>query len=213
MARASAGGLPAESYLDLGNRSAFENGGPSVDLHPDFARAVWDAQACGQMIMGGPELISVRATLLRRALLLGYALTTDAALAVDVGGHVIAPRQAEGGYFVFDLPARTRSIRLLSRSAVPGHIRVADDDHRCLGVAVLRLELDEERVALTDARLGDGWLPPEDDMRWTDGNATIAVEGARCLRLRMRPSVFYWSNRKVPLELEMAHSVVSRLAV
>ena len=33
-----ADGLPAESYLDTGNRSAFEDGGPAQVLHPDFAQ-------------------------------------------------------------------------------------------------------------------------------------------------------------------------------
>ena len=31
-------GLPAESYLDTGNRDSFGNGGGAVALHPDFAR-------------------------------------------------------------------------------------------------------------------------------------------------------------------------------
>ncbi len=31
-------GLPVESYLDTGNRSAFVNGGGVVAAHPDFAR-------------------------------------------------------------------------------------------------------------------------------------------------------------------------------
>ncbi len=33
-----ANGLPAESYLDTGNRSSFANGGPVVAIHPEFAR-------------------------------------------------------------------------------------------------------------------------------------------------------------------------------
>ncbi len=36
-------GLPAESYLDTGNRAAFANGGPSAMLHPDFARGAWQS--------------------------------------------------------------------------------------------------------------------------------------------------------------------------
>jgi hypothetical protein len=30
-------GLPAESYLDTGNRAAFSNGGDAIAAHPEFA--------------------------------------------------------------------------------------------------------------------------------------------------------------------------------
>lgn len=36
-------GLPCDSYLDTGNRHAFENGEPALTLHPDFTAAYWDA--------------------------------------------------------------------------------------------------------------------------------------------------------------------------
>ena len=35
-------GLPCESFLDTGNRGAFEGGGAALELHPDFARAEVD---------------------------------------------------------------------------------------------------------------------------------------------------------------------------
>src|ERR1019366_2668901 len=34
-------GLPAESYLDTGNRATFTEGGAALAMHPDFAREVW----------------------------------------------------------------------------------------------------------------------------------------------------------------------------
>jgi phospholipase/lecithinase/hemolysin len=49
-----AAGLPAESYLDTGNRFAFENGGPARALHPDFAQVAWNAAACAPQITHGP---------------------------------------------------------------------------------------------------------------------------------------------------------------
>jgi hypothetical protein len=42
-------GLACESYLDTGNRSAFE-GEAAVMLHADFARAVWDAEGCAPIL-------------------------------------------------------------------------------------------------------------------------------------------------------------------
>ena len=53
-------GLPAESYLDLGNRSAFDNGGTMVTLHPDLATRLWARDACAELILGGPILTAVR---------------------------------------------------------------------------------------------------------------------------------------------------------
>ncbi len=60
-------GLPTESYLDTGDRASFENGGGAMILHPDFARWAWDARACAELRVTGPELDAVRAKLARRA--------------------------------------------------------------------------------------------------------------------------------------------------
>ena len=188
-------GLPAESYLDTGNRAAFENGGAVVDMHPDFARAVWDTRACAPLVRDGPALIDARAMLLRRALRLGHATSAEAALTVRAGGQILLPHCAEDRTFTFDLPARTRSIRLQSRSAMPAHIKVSDPDSRRLGIAVARLALDGENIALTDARLGAGWIAAEDRFRWTDGNAAVATSGARHLSVRTLPLMRYWTTR------------------
>ena len=59
--------LPAESYLDTGNRSAFE--GPVMDVHPRFsgldALEIWQRHACARQVRHGPELDRVRARLAR----------------------------------------------------------------------------------------------------------------------------------------------------
>lgn len=65
--------LPAESYLDLGNRAAFDNGGTAVTLHPDFAPRVWHNNACAELILGGPTLTAVRQRLALQAELLRNA--------------------------------------------------------------------------------------------------------------------------------------------
>ena len=58
-----ADGLPAESYLDTGNRASFANGGPAVALQPDFAQRVWEAEACAAQVTHGPILDAVLARL------------------------------------------------------------------------------------------------------------------------------------------------------
>lgn len=59
-------GLPAESYLDTGNRSAFANGGPSVALFPDFRDLAWEALGCAPLVMTGAPVANLRAMLAQR---------------------------------------------------------------------------------------------------------------------------------------------------
>jgi Ca2+-binding RTX toxin-like protein len=60
-------GLPAESLLPTGDRSAFSNGGGPVQLHPDFHSRAWEADGCAPLIVAGPALEAVRVRLLQRA--------------------------------------------------------------------------------------------------------------------------------------------------
>lgn len=59
-------GLPAESYLDIGDRSNFA-GSPTVRLFPDFSTpapdlaTLWEALGCAPLIIHGPELEAARA--------------------------------------------------------------------------------------------------------------------------------------------------------
>jgi hypothetical protein len=64
-------GLPAESYLDTGNRQAFANGGATVQLHPGFAPHEWERDAAAPLRQRGAVVERVRLRLLRRLPLLG----------------------------------------------------------------------------------------------------------------------------------------------
>jgi hypothetical protein len=59
-------GLPCESFLDTGNRSAFANGGAAMQLHPDFAARAWAARACAPQVRGGAAVAWARAWLAAR---------------------------------------------------------------------------------------------------------------------------------------------------
>ena len=59
-------GMPAESYLDTGDRSTFENGGVAVELYPDFASRTWESGGCARLVVTGPEVEAVRRRLQRR---------------------------------------------------------------------------------------------------------------------------------------------------
>ena len=61
-----ADGMAAESYLETGNRGAFENGGTAVILHPDFAQSLREAQSCARFAETGPVVEAVALQLLER---------------------------------------------------------------------------------------------------------------------------------------------------
>ena len=61
-----ADGLPAETFLDIGNRSVFANGGEVTALHPDFAPAgvdylmLWEAHGYAPLMVTGLEVERAR---------------------------------------------------------------------------------------------------------------------------------------------------------
>ena len=71
--------LPCESYLETGGRAGFDNGGPVVDLHPDFAgpdeervAAIWREKGCAPLIGSAETLQRLQARLAFQAVMLGY---------------------------------------------------------------------------------------------------------------------------------------------
>jgi hypothetical protein len=65
-------GLPAESFLDTGNRASFANAGAVVSAQPAFARDVWARQGCAPLVTEGPARDRVYRQLLAQAFLLGW---------------------------------------------------------------------------------------------------------------------------------------------
>ena len=64
-------GLPAESLLDTGDRSVFDNGdNAAVQLHPDFS-LIWEGQGCAPLLVAGPEVLDINRRLMLRAARLG----------------------------------------------------------------------------------------------------------------------------------------------
>ena len=193
-----ADGLTCETYLDTGNRGAFENGGPAIQIHPDFALRIWDAQACAPLVRDGAELEAARSWLLERAHMFGFVSTRDPDLHVIANGRTVLP-EIEGTTYRFVLPFAS-GVRLVSRSTIPAELHADSRDHRRLGVAVARISLDGQPLALTGPALGSGWHPAEPDStacawRWTDGNAALAVSGKRSLDIEIAMTERYWIER------------------
>ncbi len=59
-------GLPAETYLDTGDRAKFSEASV-ITLHLDFSVGVWEAMGCAPLITTGPRLDAVRQQVTMRA--------------------------------------------------------------------------------------------------------------------------------------------------
>jgi phospholipase/lecithinase/hemolysin len=196
-------GLPAESYLDTGNRSAFANGGGAVAAHPDFSRQVWQAKGRAPLVLDGPVLARQQALLLERAEALGYARTAEADLCVIAGEHTLRPRR-DGATLVWDLPPGTSEITLRSRSAVPAWTEPGRTDHRRLGVAVWQIRLDGRE--LPPSVRGEGWHAAEAGFQWTDGEASLAAGPGR-FEVTLAMSETYWRDAEPHGERREAHAM------
>jgi hypothetical protein len=188
-------GLPAESFLDTGNRASFENGGARVAMTPEFARSVWADEACAPLETEGPAIDAMRARLFERARALGFATGDDADLRVFAGGRELAAA-VSGANWQVELPPGTRSVRLCSHDFVPAEMRIAADSRR-LGVAIAALMLDDTPAAAS-AFLG-GWHAAEPGLRWTDGEAELITGDARHLRFTLAIAGSYWTRTSVEL--------------
>ena len=166
----------------------------------EFALSVWQKDACAPLVVAGPQLHAVRAMLLKRAQELGHRMTQDPAMHVLADGVAIEAELTDGRYR-FHLPEGAADIRLVSRSGVPAHMTADGTDHRALGVAVARIVVDGREVPLSDTRrLRSGWHEPEEHWCWTDGNAQLAIAGARVLEITVAMTANYWEKAAAPAE-------------
>ena len=194
-----ADGLPAESFLDTGNRSAFANGSADIMLHPDFARAVWAAKACASLVIEGPHLAATKARLLVQAGRLGYSLTREPALRVLANGKALAAER-DGQRWSVRLPPTHESVRFESRRWVPAYAHSAESDTRTLGVALRDLRLDGRSIRLDDPLLAAGWAAPEPEWRWTDGDAGLTWRTGGRLTFEVAMTGSYWVNTRSECE-------------
>jgi hypothetical protein len=188
-------GLPSESYLDTGNRSAFANSGEFVELHPDFAPRHW-SDTCVPLRKEGEEVQRTKAKLLARVEALGYAINHEHDLHILADGRRIEPLTLGDTRFAFVLPAGCQDLQLVSRSFVPAHMIAGGVDRRRLGVCVKRLQIDGEDLPLDHESLQEGWsglerTPNHPDHRWTTGYAPLTI-ASRLVIVDLASPGFYW---------------------
>jgi hypothetical protein len=168
-----AAGMPAESFLDTGNRADFDGVARSpahAGKMESEARRIWSTQACAPLCEDGIEVEVARARLALRARSLG--LVPDPRPRLRVGGHDISAER-DGDTWRFALPQARVGATLVSDSFVPAVQFSGSPDQRCLGVPVARLVVDGHAIPLDTPLLGRGWHPPEHGLRWTEAVAAL----------------------------------------
>ncbi len=189
-----ADGLPAESYLDTGNRAGFENAPPLALAEHRPAMQVWASSACAPLQLDPGRQATIRLRLRAQAAALGFRETADAALSLSAAGQGL-PTRWDGTRATAWLPAGAREVALDSRSAVPWAQRDDSGDERRLGVAITRISLDGRPLALDGPALSAGWHHPEDGWRWTGGAARVRLppsRQARAIEIVTAPMLRYW---------------------
>jgi hypothetical protein len=188
-------GLPAESYLNTGNRGFFANSGDPLMLHPDLTDETdyptREARSCAPFVFDEAGVWPVWQRLVNREEALGYfwtapATTEEAGLHLLANGQSIWPVAVDGGQYVFALPAAQAgcgSMRLVSRSASPSDLVPYPADRRRLGVAVTRIVVrsgeEPSEIPVDHLALSRGWHEAERDggapWRWTNGDAILPL--------------------------------------
>ncbi len=193
-------GLPAETYLDTGNRSAFANGGASVAMRPDFAgdQAARLSRSCVPLLVAPSEVEGVWRELAARADGLGRPAyrprsTREPNLHLAIGSRRLLPVTVRDNCYFFVLPDGRAPIFLVSHATRPSDVRPWVDDHRSLGVMVQRLTIRRNShnrdVAMDDPALERGWWDVEwqgaRPGRWTNGSAELSPLGSGVLEVAL----------------------------
>jgi hypothetical protein len=131
------------------------------------------------VLTGGPIVDAVwRRLLARSGPRPGLPLTEDPDLHLRADGVRTDAAMREGDAVVFALRSVPSTLRLVSRAAAPQELGLARDP-RVLGVAVRAIEARQGRhlraLGAADPLLADGFhcYEPAEDLRWTDGDASI----------------------------------------
>ena len=187
-----AAGLPAESYVDTGNRGFFANSGALSVLHPDLTddtgRPTREAGSCAPLVWDEASVQPVWQHLADRAAAVGrpvtqHETTTDAGLRLLANRHIVEPIIGNTDLVSFLLPYGAREVRLASRAQSPTEVRPWLEDRRRLGIRVKRIVLrsaeQSREIPIDHPDLTRGWWAVERDgqimSRWTDGEAMLPL--------------------------------------
>ena len=204
-------GLPAESYIDTGNRGFFSNSGEPIVLHPDLTDETnyptREADSCAPFVWDEASVQPVWQRLADRAAAISRQVpqrvtTTEADPRLLADRRTVKPVFSDSDRVICILPRGAHEVRLVSRAQSPTEARPWLDDRRRLGVRVKRIVLrgaDELReIPVDHPDLTGGWWAVERDgqimSRWTDGEAVLplpVMSGTVMLEIHLAGSMTY----------------------
>jgi hypothetical protein len=187
-------GLPAESYLDTGNRGFFGNSGAPLVLHPELTNKAdhptREAGSCAPFVWDEASVQPVWQRLADRAAATGRpvpqrATTIEADLRLLANRRTVKPIFSDSDRVIFVLPRSAGEVRLVSRAQSPTEARPWLEDRRRLGIRVERIVLrsaeELREIPVDHPDLTRGWWAAERDgqtmSRWTDGEAVLPLPG------------------------------------
>ena len=172
-------GLETESYLDTGNRFAFE-GQAARAIYPDFGRneceaslRIWAERGCAPLLLDGARLRRAHAALVERAKACFCEPSPDPSIVLETTHGVLQPEHGHDGYACFILPGSTSIIRLRSNAEAPSSFDRAADDLRRLGLPLSQVCHEGAVIPLGGPGWGTGCHALEGSWCWTDGNAVL----------------------------------------
>ncbi|CAI3944197.1 Ca2+-binding protein [Commensalibacter communis] len=185
-----ADGMLTESYLNTGNRHAFNRDQKVVVFDPQVKS--WDKDAAAPLMVGRSFVEPVFNNLVKRAdkqkILIqnsnNVVLSNDHGLyLLTEDGEQIRQNRAENNVLIFKLPANTKNVYLVSRKSRPCDvIGPFVDDRRFLGVLVGHVTVSNEFGADLVTRYLQqdelqGWSVVEQSpCRWTTGCAFLPLD-------------------------------------
>lgn len=199
-------GLPAESYLDTGNRRRFASCSGVIALRQaSLGQKTWQDDAVAPLATDEARVKPVWERLAARAAALGSPLpvmdfTDDPALHLLVDGRIIRPVGTGHQSCLFVLPPKAGAIRLVSRVGHPTERRPWADDWRALGIYVSRIVSHDGEgpsdIPVDHPLLTDGWWNVERAgpslRRWTDGDARLPLPAsARMVEIQWEEGMAY----------------------
>jgi len=205
-------GAPAESYVDTGNRSMFQNVDVTT-LDANFGQPIGRQPIDGmEIVRHGPKLEALRKRLINRAASLTRSNRVyDTNLHLEIDGLIVFPIDPEHptGVLRFVLPENSslNDVKIRSRSSIVRDTAYKGQrDLRRVGVGISGITIKDSRgtrpIDLLDGRLM-GFHAAQDvsgtAMRWTKGSATIPAEvldsiGPAILELHILRTYSYWDR-------------------
>ncbi len=199
-----ADGMPAETYLDNGNRG---------QLYHERGKRGACRTPCAPLITSGPQLAAIRRRLHNIALQAGFTLTYHHSLRGVAAQKSLLPEiAARAGKRLarFTLPASATTLALAARSATPADTNPDSEDRRQLGICLHAIAAGQRKLPLP-SHLGQGWFARAagDAGVWMGGSGEILLPpGMAEIILTLAAVIQSWNppGRQPPVDLARAPS-------